>query len=291
MKNPPLARLTIAIFLLFQAATASAIDIQPGELRAPTPGLNLMQLSYQYSERGDSYRHGNKQPGDPQIVATQYQLRLGRAFEIAGQPAFFYAQTPTGNIQPQGALARQAGDSGLGDTALLLAIWPYANHDSQTYVALGAYLFAPTGSYDHKRSFNMGDNRYKSALQAAYQTPISANVHWMAALDAVWFGPNSDAGPSHARLEQQALYSAQTGLKYDLSPALSLAANYFYSSGGETRLNQLSRDDATRQQRYQLSATTNLPFGRLALQYGGDLKTDNGYYEKQRLIVRYSLLF
>jgi hypothetical protein len=43
--------------------------------------------------------------------------------------------------------------------------------------------------------------------------------------------------------------------------------------------------------RYQLSGSTQLPVGRLILQYGGDIKTQNGFYETSRVIVRYVTAF
>jgi hypothetical protein len=43
--------------------------------------------------------------------------------------------------------------------------------------------------------------------------------------------------------------------------------------------------------RYTLSALIKLPLGRLVLQYGGDLETDNGLFEDQRFAVRVLAIF
>lgn len=284
----------LSLFALSIAAPAYAIDLQPGELRAPRPDVNFMQLSYQYSERGAKYQHGDKSPLDTEINAGQLQVRLGRTFEIAELPSIFYIQTPMGYVHPDGALSALEGGSGVGDTSMLLAVWPYANHETQSYLAVGAYLTLPTGNYDEKRFFNMGENRYRTALQAGWQAPLLGNLHWMAALDAVWFGDNDDYLTPVGRLvtlEQKALYTAQAGLRYDINNQYSLGATYFYTAGGETTVNDLSQDNVTQLNRYQLTAVANYAFGRITLQYGNDINTENGYIEDQRWILRYTRLF
>ncbi|MDO9050518.1 MAG: transporter [Methylotenera sp.] len=283
--------LLIALCLFTHANQAFAIDLQPGELRALKPDTYLLMLSYQQSERGDRYIHGNKQVGNPEIQASQLQIRLGKSFEVADHPAIFYVQTPIGYVHPEGSLSRLEGDSGVGDTTFLFAFWPYANHETKSYFAVGAYLTAPTGSYDHERSFNMGQNRYSAALQAGYQAPLADAWSWMAALDAVWFSNNDAFGQNRNTLEQKVLYTSQVGLQYNISPRYSLGATYFYTTGGETSVNGMSRDDLTQLQRYQLTGVANFTFGRITLHYGGDLKTENGFIEDSRWILRYTKLF
>jgi hypothetical protein len=112
----------------------------------------------------------------------------------------------------------------------------------------------------------------------------------MAALDAVWSGKNNDCGVAclnHQNLEQKPLYTLQSGLSYTINPTFSLSSAYFYSVGGETSWDGVSRNNLTQLQRYQVSGIANFSFGRILLQYGGDLETRNGYLEDSRWIVRY----
>ncbi|MDO9365169.1 MAG: transporter [Methylotenera sp.] len=291
-------RCLIAFASITYVDLACAIDLQPGEIRAPKAGLNIVQLSYQVSERGNKYTYGDKQAGEPEIHAAQFQVRVGRSFEIADSPALFYVQTPMGYTHPDGALSKipsaREGDSGVGDTSFLLAIWPYANREKKTYFALGAYLTLPTGSYSNDRRFafqNMGQNRYSSALQTGYQAPIVGALSWQGAIDAVWFGDNNDRGPTHATYSQKVLYTGQTGLRYDFNSSYAVGATYFYTTGGETSLNGVNQDDVTRLRRYQLTGIANYAFGRITLQYGGDIKTENGFIEDSRWILRYTKPF
>jgi len=283
--------LRVTFCLLCIGNPAYAIDLNPGDLRPLKPGVNLIMLSYQQSNRSDKYSQGEKQAGNPEIQAAQMQIRLGHSFEIAEHPAIFYAQTPIGYTHPEADLSAANGDSGIGDTTFLLGMWPYANHESKTYFAVGGYLTIPTGSYAAERSFNVGQNRYNAALQAGYQTPLLDALNGVAAFDAVWFADNDAYGATHKNLEQKLLYTSQLGLQYMLTPSYSISATYFYTVGGETSLDGVSRNDITRLQRYQLTGQANFSFGRISLQYGGDRKTENGYIEDSRWILRYAKLF
>ena len=282
-----------AVFLTMSFLTpVAAIDLQPGEITAPAAGLRYVQLSYQSSERGDLYANGQKTSSGRQIASELTIVRAGYAFEMANYPALIYAQIPNGSVTPGGTIAALPGDSGMGDTSLAWALWPYANRDTGTYWAVGAYLTLHTGSYEASRkTINMGSNRLSSALQTGYQVELTPSTQWMTAFDTVWYGTNSDYDVTHQTLEQKRLNTLQSSLRYEFNRRYSVAAARFYTYGGETSLNGVSKNDQTILSRYQISASANLDFGRLSLQYGEDMKTQNGYIEKSRWILRYTQLF
>lgn len=174
---------------MFQSGYVGAIDLQPGDVIAPRPGINAAQVTYQYSERNDFYSHGDKQAGRPAYHSSIYALRAGHSFEVAQMPAYFYAQVPFGAVHSQG----KGGDSGMGDTTFAFAVWPYADRSAKTYFGAAFYLTLPTGSYDSNRYFNMGENRYSTAVQVGYERPLADKVAGMVAFDAVFFGDNTDA--------------------------------------------------------------------------------------------------
>lgn len=273
---------------LLQISPSYAVDLQPGEIQAPKSGINFVQLAYQYSKRGDRYSHGEKQSGDTAIQSTQVQIRLGHSFEISQYPALVYVQTPIGYVHPEGSLSRFEGDAGVGDTTFLQAIWPYANRETRTYLGIGTYLIIPTGSYHPERSFNVGENRYRWTLQVGYQTALAERLHAMAAVDASWFSENDEFGQRRDTLKRQVLYVGQMGLRHNINSSYALGATYFFTTGGETRINGVDRDDKMRLHRYQVSGIVNFSFGQVTLQYGNDLETENGYIEDQRWILRYT---
>jgi hypothetical protein len=282
----------LCLVILFWQRHAIAIDLIPGEIIAPNPGVKKFLVSYQLSERGDYFKNGSRFRPGTKIESEQIQIRLGTSFDLYSLPAFIYTQLPMGNIQPAGILSKLPGDSGTGDVSFLLAVWPYSNRDTGEYLAVGGYLTLPTGSYDARRSsLNMGANRISSALQVGYQRSLARNLEWMTAVDGVWFGKNDDYGLAHVPLRQQNLYSAQNGLRYFISDRYSLAATHFYTQGGETNLNGLDLNDPISLQRWQITGAANFDFGRVTVQYGRDLETKNGYIETNRLIIRYGTRF
>ena len=278
---------------------AYAIDLQPGDITAPPPGLNFIQVNYQLSKRGDLYAANKKISDATKLTSSQFQVRYTHTFETATMPSVVYVQTPMGYVQPEKALSSlYTKESGLGDTTMVYAIWPYANREEKRYWAVGAYLTVPTGHYEAANGLiNMGGNRYSYALQTGYQMPLAANVNWMAAVDAVWFAKNDEfidfrTPAQQQTLKQDVLYTAQTGLVYDVNKQFSLAAAYFYTQGGERVLDGVDvANSATRLHRYQLSATAQFSFARIMLQYGDDLDTKNGYIEDSRVIVRFIKAF
>lgn len=281
----------ICWFIISAPQLAWAVDLLPNDVIAPPPGIQQLQINYQRSERSDYYQNHRKALTGSEIVNTQTQLKYGRSFEISNLPAYFYVQAPLTEISTSGSVASYSTNSGAGDTTFALALWPYANRESEKYVGLASYLTVPTGTYNSQQKLNAGDNRYKWALQAGYEQAIYKNINWMSAIDAVWFGENDDHATTHKTLKQKALYSAQTAAIYKFNSTYSVAAGYFYSVGGLTSLNGESQNDMTQSHRYQISGIATLPIGRLILQYGQEVKTRNGFIEDSRWIVRYSKYF
>ena len=280
---------------LMTSQMASAIDLQPGDITAPKPDIQLFQISYLNYEKGAYYLNNQKALPNTKLNSEQVLVRYGHSFELNHLPAFAYVQTPTGSMSPKGSLATLASDSGIGDTSIALGLWPYANRETNTYFAVGAYLTAPTGSYSSDRIINMGQNRYSSALQAGYQFSPTKQLHWMHAVDVVWFGENTESKSATTgiigSLKQKNLYTYQTGLLYEMNKTYSVAGSYFYSAGGRTNFNGSLKDDMTQVQRYQLSAIAMLPAGKFTLQWGKDMTTKNGYFENNRVLIRYTNYF
>jgi len=112
--------------------------------------------------------------------------------------------------------------------------------------------------------------------------------------NAQWFGDNDAYRRGAGRigtLEQRLLYNWQVAFSYTPAAPLTLGLSYFYSQGGASRIDEAPWGGALRVQRYTLSGMIKLPFGSLILQYGGDLKTDNGLFEDRRFAVRVLTIF
>lgn len=206
--------LIIAIFIGFLGpqSAALAIDLNPGDVRAPPAGLKALRLTYQHSQLDDS-------DANLSFRSEQLQARLGGAFTLGEMPAYAFVQVPLVRNTDQSGnpnVPDVGSVSGLGDTSLGLAIWPHADPVQRTYFGLAAYLFLPTGDYDAERLswLNPGANRTSLALQVGYERPLLPRLQWMSAADALWFGSNDAWGADRQKRQQKPLYSAQTGVQY-----------------------------------------------------------------------------
>ena len=268
-----------------------AIDLQPGEIKAPAGTFNAAQMSYVYVEKGDKYTHGSKTSSTSNINQNAFLLRLSHAFEINQIPAIVYAASSINHLENRDVPnAANTNSNGIGDTTLVFALWPYVDRAKEEYVGLATYLTLPTGEYDKNSAVNIGSNVYQTAFQAGYQRKLIDNVNWMSALDVVLAGDNKQFLGNN-KLEKDPLYNFQTGLQYVFNPTYSASVGYFYTVGGESTVNSIDQGNINKIHRYQLTGQGIYNFGRLMLQYGSEFANENSYIEDHRLIARYAFKF
>ena len=296
-------RKTCAVFALCLASAiaplpALAIDLQPEDGVAPRVDVNFLQFGYTNSQRGDYYVNGNKRSSITEVDLSQAHVRLARTFEWSGRPSAAYIQVPYGSINTKNAGALDA-PSGTGDLVMMLATWPYVNVEKHEFFGVAGYLFLPTGDYDMKYTknavnTNLGENRYRGSLQAAYHQRIFRNIGWQVAFDTTWFGDNDEflnASANQVELSRKPLYAGQTSLSYRPIPNLGIGVSYFYTAGGETRKNGVEDNNRVAVHRYEFTGFYQFPTHRITLQYGGDIKTENGFKEDRHVIVRWTQYF
>ena len=268
-----------------------AIDLQPGEIKAPAGSFNAAQMSYVYVEKGDKYTHGSKTSSTSNINQNAFLLRLSHAFEINQIPAIVYAASTINHLENRDVPnAPNTNSNGIGDTTLVFALWPYVDRAKEEYLGLATYLTLPTGEYDKNSAVNIGSNVYQTAFQAGYQRKLVNNVNWMSALDVVLAGDNNQF-LGNKKLEKDPLYNFQTGLQYVFNPTYSASVGYFYTVGGESTVNSIDQGNINKIHRYQLTGQGIYNFGRLMLQYGSEFTNENSYIEDHRLIARYAFKF
>lgn len=268
-----------------------AIDLQPGEIKAPAGTFNAAQMSYVYVEKGDKYTHGSKTSSTSNIKQNAFLLRLSHAFEINQIPAIVYAASTINHLENRDVPnAANTNSNGIGDTTLVFALWPYVDRAKEEYLGLATYLTLPTGEYDKNSAVNIGSNVYQTAFQAGYQRKLIDNVNWMSALDVVLAGDNKQFLGNN-KLEKDPLYNFQTGLQYVFNPTYSASVGYFYTVGGESTVNSIDQGNINKIHRYQLTGQGIYNFGRLMLQYGSEFANENSYIEDHRLIARYAFKF
>lgn len=285
------ARFFILLFALFTPLMAWAVDLQPNDIVAPLPNKNYVTVSYLNTENNTLCRNGSVASSGPVIDTQSAIFRGTRTYDLGSLPAVSFIQLPYGSIQPGGSIASQAGNTGVGDLTIATAIWPYHNRATRTYLGLAGYLISPTGSYSNQRAFNVGENRFRTDLQMGFQTPITSNVDGMIAIDTMWFGGNSQCAATcnsltNVSLNQKPLTTTQLGPIYRINEIFTVAASYFYVTGGATSINNSYQNNVTNTQRFLLSGQAHTPIGRISLQYGRDTEIKNGFVQTRLLAIR-----
>ena len=288
-------RVALIFLAISKPISAWAVDLQPNDIVAPPPGLNILTLSYFSTENTTFYRNGvaNAKPiGASPVIDTQYAILRGSTTYLLGElPGVSYIQLPYGTVSPAGSLANNPNSTGIGDLTVATAFWPYANKNTRTYLAIAAYLTSPTGTYSPQQVFNVSENRFRTDLQMGFQTPITKSLDGMIAVDTRWYGGNSECAAAcglatNGSLTQKPLTTTQLGPIYKINSTFTVGASYFYVAGGATSVNNNYLNNVVNTQRFLLSGQAHTPIGRISLQYGRDMEIKNGFMQTRVLALR-----
>ncbi|MBD8496146.1 transporter [Pseudomonas syringae] len=291
---PYLTRHTLAGASLLCCATASqALEITAGDYEPLPPGMGVVLLYAQHSESTDFYNNGHKVSDDFKLKTDVALLRYIQSVPLSPtasfEPQFIL---PYGRLKAGGDARALGQTTGTGDLILGAPVKWTLDTAHKDVFSLGPYLYLPTGSYERNDPLNLGENRWRLLLQAAYIHHFNADWALDTAADVSWFGHNTDAGPQGVTLKQKPRYEYQAYLRYHLSPGTHLAFGGGYVDGGKTRLDNVDQDDALGTQYIRFSATHMLTQTvQVQAVLGKDLEVEQGFKEKARLNLRLAKLF
>ncbi|WP_439687748.1 QbdB protein [Cupriavidus oxalaticus] len=281
----------VALALLLGASPARAIDVEAGDYTALPAGTNLGLLYYQHAQRDRVYAGGNRVAGG-NLDSDVGIVRYVRFMEVGGftiDPQFLL---PFGKLRATDNLSALGSASGVGDLMLATTVWLVNQPDKKRYFGITPFLFVPTGSYDQNRPLNLGEHRWKFALQAGYITPLADKVTLDLVADVTVFGNNSKFGANSDTLRQDALVQGQGWLRYHFTERFDVRGGLSYAFGGETSVNGVSRDDRTNTSKFSVGfawfpAATFQILGT----FGRDISVRNGPMENLRVNLRLLKVF
>ena len=287
-----LAQLVCACLAL--GTTAShAIDIDAGDYTTFADGTNLGMLYAQHTERNRLYANGQRVPGDNDLDSDIGVLRVIHFMKIGGftvDPQFLL---PFGRLKGRGDLGPVLGSgSGVGDLALAATVWAIENPADREYFGITPFLYVPAGTYDASRPLNLGENRWKYALQAGYIHGVGEKLTFDVAADITAYGRNDKADAAGHDLTQQPTMQLQGFVRYAMTPAWDLRVGASHAIDGETKLAGVSRHDEAHVTKIQLGTAAFVGTRtQLLATWGRDLKVDNGFKESSRINLRLLQLF
>jgi hypothetical protein len=150
----------------------------------------------------------------------------------------------------------------------------------------------PTGNYDKSKPLNLGENRWKYALQASVIFPATEKVTIDLAADVTGYGRNDKANAAGQSLGQSASSQVQAFARYALNPAWDLRAGLSWAHIGNQTLGGVSQDNAAQITKFQLGTAGFLgPKTQLLATWGRDISVNNGFRENTRVNLRLLQLF
>jgi hypothetical protein len=282
-----------AAALLAASPAAHAIDVDAGDYTALPAGTTLGLLYNQSASRDSLYASGSKAAGDNQLDSNVSILRLIHFMKLGDYIVDPQVLLPFGELKAGGDMAAPLGKaSGMGDAIFAATIWTINDPANKRYLGITPFLIAPTGSYQATDALNLGENRWKYALQVGYIQGLSDKITLDLAADVTAYGKNDKANAAGQAKKQNASTQLQAFGRYALSPTWDLRAGLSYSHIGESKLDGVGQNDGGALTKVQLGTAAFItPSTQLLATLGRDVKVDNGFKEASRLNLRLLQVF
>lgn len=271
---------------------ASAVDVDAGDYTAFPEGTNLSMLYGQHAERNSLYANGHKAPIDAGLnsnIGIVRGVHFTKIGDYIVDPQFLL---PFGNVQAKDDVKDLGSASGTGDLTLAATVWLINEPDKRRYFGITPFLYIPIGSYDNNHAINLGENRWKFALQAGYITGLSDKLTLDLIGDVTLFGNNNDYGAQSVTQKQNALYQGQAFLRYNFTDKFDVRVGVSKFWGGESNIDSQDMHDKPNTSKYTVGAAYFVtPSTQLMVNYGRDMAVENGFKEDSRINLRILQIF
>lgn len=266
-----------------------ADDYLAGALPA---GTNLAAFYYQFATRDHSFASGRSVTGgslDSQIGILRY-ARFVEIGPFLADPQFLL---PIGSLYGNDTLNPLGSATSVGDLILASTVWLHRNTEAGTFAGITPILYVPTGSYNPDRTLNIGENRWKGAIQGGVALPIfTRDLTLQISADVTFYGDNNRYGALRQTLSQAPLAQFQAWLKYNITKDFDIRFGTDYFLGGHTSVNGISNRDGLATGNIRVGFAYNFaPTWNVLVLYGRDVDVDNGFREANHLNVRLFKLF
>ncbi|MBA8903249.1 MULTISPECIES: transporter [unclassified Phyllobacterium] len=276
--------LVLAMAASFAAPSASyAIDIMPGDY-VPLPkgtNLGLLYLQYQTNKNLNIDLNG---VGD--VPKSSYDLPLSllrylHYSEIGGVPVAFQGYLPIGSFTENriGGVDQRTKD-GIGDLTLGATVFPLTGADKPggTTVGITAYVTLPTGSYDSKVPFNIGNGTTTFTPQLGIIQNLGHGFSIDAAADVAIYLNHDEDG---AKFSQDPSVQLQAYLRYNFSAATAVSFGYSGKFGGKQYVEDIYNGQKTDSHGLRAFASTFItPTVQVQAMVGTDLSSADGGFKQ-----------
>lgn len=285
--------MAVALYVIIDAPLAYAVGADIGDFVPTAVGQDLMALYLIKSESSKVYKSDkiiNKRASlDAQTTIFRAGHTVSLGADMIAIPQFF--------ITYQSLSAAHAGlndTSGSSDPAVGMPFWPYINRAAREYVMVAPYIYLPLGEYDRHHNLNTGENRWKAALQLAYQRGLTDRVDLEISAETNMYGANDDYGLYKGRRQQRPWYEIRGGMNYQFSDGAGskIGLGGYLDYGGETKVDGVLQGDEIKTRGVYLEVSTMVSsHDQFLIAAYRDLEVESGFKMQHQLRVRFLHFF
>lgn len=283
-----------AAAVLMSASARAGVEANGGDYTALPAGTNLAILYYQYATRDKLYSNGSKVPINPGLDSNVGVFRGVHFMELGGYIIDPQYILPFGRLNAKDDIAALGSKSSIGDLLLGATLWTNKPGSKENF-GITPWVWLPTGTYDRNQPLNLGENRWKAALQAGWIKPLAPALTMDLIADFTIFGKNDDANNGvggRTTKKQKVEYEFQAHLRYHVSPTFDLRGGLFHITGGETKLGGVSQNDRQSLTKFNVGASAFVgPTTQLLATYGRDIERREGFKTDNEIQLRLLQIF
>lgn len=290
MRRAAFRSMILAGLAALASTPAAAVKFDAGDYVPAPAGTNLALLYLQHASSDSLWADGRKIDDKARLDTDIGIFRYVGFGKVAGMTFDYQILQPFGSLRGSGSTASLGSTSGVGDTILVSTLWVVNNPKSGTYVGITPYLYIPDGNYKSSRALNIGENRWKGAMQAVLSQKLTEHVIAEGAADVTFYGENDKApgGP----LKQGKMYEFQGWARYLFDAKTEVNMRVSYTTGGDTSLDGIGQNDSTNTWAFLGTLRRSLDaHHQIMVQGGKDLSVRNGFKEGMRFQIRLLQIF
>ena len=262
----------IMIPLLFMVKSSQAQDLDPrAYVRIPV-NMTIAVVGFGYSEGGimtDAtlpVEDLQAKIGSPSVAVVHSFSLAGRTAQVSAAVPFAWADaTATVAGEPKSTSRTGFSDMRLRFSWLLIGapaatLAETVKAPRKTILGTSLQISAPTGQYYPEKLINLGTSRWAFKPEVALSHPFGKK--WLIDIYAgLWlFTKNDEFYPGTAVRTQDPLGSFQGHISYNIQPAMWVAFDMTYYTGGTSYIDGVENDD--RQSNSRIGGTMVLPVGK-----------------------------
>jgi hypothetical protein len=238
---------------LLSMEAALAIPIQSNDLVPAPAGTAGVMTYYLYNSNGDvDTPEEVAEIANAKLLSQYLLLRPYYYFSINGMPAAVTAVLQWGKLNESEPNETESA-AGDGPTILSTAFWLINKPEQQRYLAIAPYLWLPNGQYNSYNPLNVGENRWKGALQLGLHQGLG-EFSFEFCGDVTLFADNPNYGLAHDRISTNPSYELQVWLRHDYSKEFHYEAGFTQWLGGDESINGTKDGFRTQRSRVRIEA-------------------------------------